>query len=110
MMVALEGQQRGLLTKAFWKLMPLATSSLVVCGMYLALRSSLRMSSARMKTMLGLAAGASVPRAVSRAVSRDMQREKTKETSTTSATEADGRAILFIPGTPFERAEESSAI
>jgi hypothetical protein len=47
---------------------------------------------------------------VSWAVSRGMQPEKTKETSTTSATEANGRATLFIPGAPFERAEERNAI
>src|SRR5215213_4936463 len=58
MMVALEGQQRGLLTKAFWKLMPFSTNCLVVCGMYVGLRSSLRMSSVRMKIMLGCGSAA----------------------------------------------------
>src|SRR5215204_1556338 len=53
MMVDLEGQQRGLLTKAFWKLLPFSTNCLVVCGMYVGLRSSFRMSSVRMKIMLG---------------------------------------------------------
>src|SRR5215212_4282260 len=56
MMVDLEGQQRGLLTKAFWKLMPFSTNCLVVCCMYVELRSSLRMSSVMMKIMLGFAA------------------------------------------------------
>jgi hypothetical protein len=54
--VALEGQQRGLVTKAFWKLMPCSARRELVFGMYLALRSSLRMSSVRMKIMLGLLA------------------------------------------------------
>jgi hypothetical protein len=52
-MVAREGQQSALETKAFEKLMPLALSTERVFGMYL--RSSFRMSSVRMKTMLGLA-------------------------------------------------------
>src|SRR5215211_8164092 len=56
MMVARLGQQSALETKAFEKLMPLSLSTERVLGMYL--RSSLRMSSARMKTMLGLAVGA----------------------------------------------------
>src|SRR5215208_1652080 len=56
MIVALEGQQRGLLTKAFWKLMPFSTNCLVDCGMYVGLRSSLRMSSVRMKIMFGCVA------------------------------------------------------
>src|SRR5215210_3800520 len=53
MMVALAGQQSALETKAFSKLIPLAFSSERVLGMYL--RSSFRISSARIKTMLGLA-------------------------------------------------------
>src|SRR5215218_7864607 len=56
MMVALEGQQSALETKAFWKVIPLSCKRERVLGMYL--RSSFRMSSARMKTMLGLAVGA----------------------------------------------------
>src|SRR5215216_435933 len=52
MMVALAGQHSGVETKAFEKLMPLVFSTERVFGMYL--RSSLRMSSARMKTKLGL--------------------------------------------------------
>src|SRR5215217_4277905 len=58
MIVALAGQQSGLETKAFEKLMPLVFSTERVFGM--CLRSSLRMSSAMMKTMLGLAVGTPV--------------------------------------------------
>ena len=47
------GAAKGLETKAFWKLMPLSPKRERVFGM--SRRSSLRMSSARMKTMLGLA-------------------------------------------------------
>src|SRR5215212_10680672 len=57
MMVARLGQQSGFETKAFWNVMPLSFKRLRVLGMYL--RSSLRMSSARMNTMLGLAVSAS---------------------------------------------------
>src|SRR5215203_4855218 len=53
MMVAREGAHKGLETKAFRKPMPRSLSRERVFGMYFV--SSLRMSSARMKTMLGLA-------------------------------------------------------
>ena len=53
MMVALEGAHRAWETKAFSKLMPSRLSNVRVFGMYL--RSSLRMSSVRIKTMLGRA-------------------------------------------------------
>src|SRR3712207_5949501 len=52
MMVALEGQHRGLDTNAFSNCIPCAPNRVRVLGMYL--RSSLRMSSVRMKTKLGL--------------------------------------------------------
>ena len=57
MMVALAGRPGRLETNAFWKLMPLLLSTARVFGMYW--RSSLRMSSARMKTKFGLAVWAS---------------------------------------------------
>jgi hypothetical protein len=53
MMVAREGAHKGWETKAFRKPMPRPLSRERVFGMYFV--SSLRMSSARMKTMLGLA-------------------------------------------------------
>jgi hypothetical protein len=52
-MVAREGQHIGLETKAFSKYLPLSLKRFLVFGMYL--RSSLRISSVRMKTMFGLA-------------------------------------------------------
>ena len=52
MMAALLGQHEELVMKALPKLMPLAFKRERVFGMYL--RSSLRMSSVRMKTKLGL--------------------------------------------------------
>src|ERR687890_1795234 len=52
MMVAREGAHRGWETKAFRKPRPLSLSRERVFGMYFV--SSLRMSSARIKTMLGL--------------------------------------------------------
>jgi hypothetical protein len=57
MVVAREGQQSAFETKAFWNIMPSSFKRVRVCGMYL--RSSLRMSSVRMKIMLGLAVSAS---------------------------------------------------
>src|SRR5215218_2870558 len=111
-MVALPGQQKGKVEIMFSNLSPLLVMLFLRLGIAFSVPGY--WSSVSTKTMLGLAAGASVSRtvsrAVSRAVSRRMQPEKTKETSTTSATEANGRATLFIPGTPFERAEERSAI
>jgi hypothetical protein len=92
MIDALEGQHRPLETKAFEKLMPLSASSERVWGMYV--RSSLRMSSARMKTMLGLALSAWAP--------VGMLPESPKESRTTKATEANGRTIFLAPGTPHE--------
>src|SRR5215208_7925515 len=92
MMVALAGQQSGLETKAFKKLMPLVFSTERVFGMYL--RSSLRMSSARMKTMLGLLA-------VSTTVFLRLLHEMPKESSTTKATQANGKTIFLIPNTPL---------
>src|SRR5215211_6791791 len=53
MMEDREGAHKGLETKAFRKPMPCSRSRECVFGLYV--RSSLRMSSARMKTMLGLA-------------------------------------------------------
>src|SRR5215203_4420066 len=93
MMVALAGQQSGLETKAFEKLMPLVFSTERVFGMYL--RSSLRMSSARMKTMLGLA--------VSTPIFLRLLHEMPKESSTTKATQANGKTIFLIPSTPLYR-------
>src|SRR5215208_4244954 len=90
MMVALAGQQSGLETKAFEKLMPLVFSTERVFGMYL--RSSLRMSSARMKTMLGLAVGTPV--------FLRLLHEMPKESSTTKATQANGKTIFLIPKHP----------
>jgi hypothetical protein len=52
MMVALDGQHTALETKALVKRMPCCPKRERVFGMYL--RSSLRMSSARMNTMFGL--------------------------------------------------------
>src|SRR5215208_6421845 len=107
-MVALPGQHKGKVEIMFANLSPLLVMLFLRLGIAFSVPGY--WSSVSTKTMLGLAAGASVSRTVSRAVSRRMQPEKTKETSTTSATEANGRATLFIPGTPFERAEERSAI
>jgi hypothetical protein len=92
MIDALEGQHRPLETKAFEKVMPLSASKERVWGMYV--RSSLRMSSARMKTMLGLAVSAWTP--------VGMLPEMPKESSTTRATEANGRTIFLTPSTPPE--------
>src|SRR5215204_5748011 len=103
-MVALPGQHKGKVEIMFSNLSPLLVMLFLRLGIAFSVPGY--WSSVSTKTMLGLAAGASV----SRTVSRRMQPEKTKETSTTSATEANGRAPLFIPATPFERAEERSAI
>src|SRR5215207_11768797 len=92
-MVALAGQHRALETKAFSKLMPLSFSTERVFGMYL--RSSLRMSSVRMKTMLGLA--------VSTWASLGMLPETLKESSTVKAIATNGKRIFFRPRTPLER-------
>src|SRR5215207_1047476 len=94
MMVARLGQQSGLETKAFEKLMPLALSTERVFGMYL--RSSFRMSSVRMKTMLGLA--------VSVWASLGMLPETLKESSTVKAIATNGgKTIFFMPRTPLEK-------
>src|SRR5687768_10884664 len=93
MMVALAGQQSGLETKAFSKLMPLVFSTERVFGMYL--RSSLRMSSAMMKTMLGLA--------VSTPIFLRLLHEMPKESSTTKAIQANGKTIFLISNTPLHR-------
>jgi hypothetical protein len=95
-MVAREGQQSALETKAFEKLMPLALSTERVFGMYL--RSSFRMSSVRMKTMLGLA--------VSTPVFLRLLPETPQESSTTKATQANGKTIFLIPSTPLHRGGE----
>src|SRR5215218_2209482 len=100
MMVALAGQQSGLETKAFEKLMPLVFSTERVFGM--CLRSSLRMSSARMKTMLGLAVGTPV--------FLRLLHEMPKESSTTKATQANGKTIFLIPNPLFMGAEERRMI
>src|SRR5215213_2013954 len=100
MIVAREGQQSALETKAFSKLMPPSCNSALVCGMWL--RSSLRMSSARMKTMLGLA--------VSVWASLGLQPDTPKESSTTKATQANGKTIFLIPSTPLEYDEERQVI
>src|SRR5436190_15797937 len=94
-MVALEGAHRALETKASWNVMPLPSRRERVFGMYL--RSSFRISSARMKTMLGLAVSASAW--------VGMLAERPKESSTTNVTEANGRLIFLISRTPLERAE-----
>src|SRR5215218_10708791 len=93
MMVALAGQHSELETKAFEKLMPLVFSTERVFGMYL--RSSLRMSSARMKTMLGL--GVSTP------VFLGSLHDTPQESSTTKATQANGKTIFLISNTPLYR-------
>src|SRR5918997_5767516 len=93
MMVARLGQQSALETKAFEKLMPLALSKKRVFGMYL--RSSFRMSSVRMKTMLGLA--------VSAWASSGMLPETLKESSTVKAMATNGKKIFLMPRIPLER-------
>src|SRR5215211_7004041 len=93
-MVAREGQQSALETKAFEKLMPLALSTERVFGMYI--MSSFRMSSVRMKTMLGLA--------VSAWASSGMLPETLKESSTVKAIATNGKTIFFMPRTPLRGA------
>src|SRR5215203_517372 len=86
MMVARVGQQSALETKAFEKLMPLFPNTERVFGMYL--RSSLRMSSARMKTILGLAVAPSASRAAL---------SQTPDTSSTAkATATDNVTVLLM--------------
>src|SRR5215210_33985 len=87
MMVALAGQQSALETKAFSKLIPLAFSSERVLGMYL--RSSFRISSARIKTMLGLA--------VAPLASREALSQTPDTISTAKATETDNSTVLLMP-------------
>ena len=93
MMVARLGQQSTLETKAFEKLITLALSTERVFGMYL--RSSFRMSSVRMKTMLGLA--------VSFWASLGMLPETLKESSTVEAIATNSKRIFFTPRIPLER-------
>src|SRR5688572_8424087 len=93
MMVARLGQQSALETKAFEKLMPLSLNIERVFGMYL--RSSLRMSSARMKTILGLAVA---PTASLAAL------PQTPDTSSTAkATATDRTTVLLMSNTPSWR-------
>src|SRR5829696_6020429 len=94
MMVARLGQQSALETKAFEKLMPSALSTERVFGMYL--RSSFRMSSVRMKTMLGLA--------LSFWASLGMLPGTLKESSAVKAIETNGKRIFFRPRTPLREA------
>src|SRR5215208_5126683 len=90
MIVARLGQQSALETKALEKLMPLALSTERVFGMYI--MSSFRMSSVRMKTMLGLA--------VSAWASSGMLPEPLKESSTLKAIATDAKTIFFMLRTP----------
>src|SRR3712207_2357584 len=93
MMVARLGQQSGLETNAFSKLMPFSCSTERVLGMYL--RSSLRISSASMKTMLGLAVSPSASRAAL---------PQTPDTSSTAkATATDSVTVLLMSNTPSWR-------
>src|SRR5688572_32501473 len=93
MMVARLGQQSALETKAFEKLMPLSLNLERVFGMYL--RSSLRMSSARMKTILGLNAAPSASLAAP---------PQTPDTSKTAkATATDKVTALLMSNTPSWR-------
>jgi hypothetical protein len=92
MMVALEGQQSAFETKAFSKDIPLSLSTERVFGMYF--RSYLRMSSARMKTKLGLEVSASA--------SLGMLPETLTESSTAKAVVINGRTIFLIPSTSLE--------
>src|SRR5215208_687040 len=73
--------------------MPLSFSTERVFGMYL--RSPFCMSSAMMKTMLGLA--------VSARASSGMLPERPKASSSTKATEANGKTIFLIPSTLLYR-------
>src|SRR5829696_4333049 len=100
MMVARLGQQSALETKAFEKLMPSALSTERVFGMYL--RSSFRMSSVRMKTMLGLA--------LSFWVSLGMLPETLKESSAVKAIATNGKKIFFMPHTSLEKDGERKVI
>ena len=100
MMVARLGQQSALETKAFEKLMPSALSTERVFGMYL--RSSFRMSSVRMKTMLGLA--------LSAWASSGMLPETLKESSTVKVIATNGKIIFFMPRTPLESGGDSMVI
>src|SRR5829696_1521478 len=96
MMVDRVGQQSALETKAFEKLMPLFPNTERVFGMYL--RSSLRMSSARMKTILGLAVAPSASRAAL---------SQTPDTSSTAkATATDNITVLLMSNTPLGKTEE----
>src|SRR5215211_3875517 len=93
MMVARVGQQSALETKAFEKVMPLSPNTERVFGMYL--RSSLRMSSASMKTILGLAV---VPSASPAAL------PQTPDTSSTAkATATDSVTVLLMSNSPSWR-------
>src|SRR5215218_10280130 len=100
MMVARVGQQSALETKAFEKYMPLSPNTERVFGMYL--RSSLRMSSARMKTILGLAV---VPFTSPAAL------PQTPDTSSNaSATATNNVTILLMSNTPPGETEERMVI
>src|SRR5688572_28720728 len=93
MIVARLGQQSALETKALEKLMPLSLNTARVFGMYL--RSSLRMSSARMKTILGLAVAPSASRAAL---------SQTPDTSSTAkATATDNITVLLMSNPPSWR-------
>src|ERR671910_355998 len=92
MMVARLGQHSAFETKAFSKLMPFSLSTERVLGMYL--RSSFRISSVRMKTMLGFA--------VSAVTSSGSVPNTPKESSKAKATHATCRTLFLIPGTPLE--------
>src|SRR5919112_3119696 len=89
MMVARVGQQSALETKAFEKVLPLSPSTERVFGMYL--RSSLRMSSASMKTILGLAVAPSSSRAALL---------QTPDTSSTAKATATDNVTVLLMSTP----------
>src|SRR5918995_1714573 len=99
MVVARLGQQSALETKAFEKLMPLSLRRERVFGMYL--RSSLRMSSVRMKTMLGFVVSAST--------SLGSMPRIPKESSTAKATQATDRTI-FLTLSPLLNGEEERKV
>src|SRR5215210_3583309 len=100
MMVAREGQQVAKETKAFSKRMPLLPKRARVLGMYL--RSSLRMSSVRMKTKLGLA--------VIACACRNVVLEPPDKSTTDNATEINNRTVLLIPIHPYSAGRRKKGV
>ncbi len=93
MMVAREGQQSALETNAFEKLIPLSFRTERVFGMYF--RSSFRMSSVRMKTMLGFVVSAWAPRGA--------LPEAPKESSTAEAITTNTGTVFLIRKPPLSQ-------